>query len=507
MSLRIRRGTDSQRSGITPLEGELLYATDTKKLYVGDGTTSGGIAIDSTLSQLNDLGNVTVPSPTSGDVLKWNGSAWVNTAPTDASVLNDLTNVNAIPKVGDSLLWNGTSWTAGMPGGDGSNLNANIVGDDSTILVNSANRTANFLTVTSNFVGDLFAEDGVSKVVSNGAVAGQAIFNGDLEGNVNGGVFTRNSTKVIDGDTANITGNAITANQKFFGPLDGDVTGSVFADDSTIMVDAVGNRLFGNLIGTLAGDVNGDLTGQVVGNVTGNVVGNVTGNLVGYHTGDVTGSIYSDDSTLQVDAVNSQIVGKINTNREASFGSDIQAFKDVPSSGTLKKFTLYSTVNNGSFSQTAFNVTNVANNAIANEIGLFKTRGTTSALAATQAGDGLGGISWSAYDGSAVQVGSSIKGEAVSVSANNHASKLCFYVRNGLIATYVKKAELSETGVWKIDEIQSFTTNGDLTIIANGSGAVSITDVIVKLPNLPTSDPAVAGQLWRSGNDVKISTG
>ena len=42
MALLLRRGLDSARSGITPAEGELVYTTDTKKVYVGDGTTAGG---------------------------------------------------------------------------------------------------------------------------------------------------------------------------------------------------------------------------------------------------------------------------------------------------------------------------------------------------------------------------------------------------------------------------------------------------------------------------------
>ena len=42
MSLRIRRGTDVQRSTVILLEGELVHTTDTKKLYVGDGSTQGG---------------------------------------------------------------------------------------------------------------------------------------------------------------------------------------------------------------------------------------------------------------------------------------------------------------------------------------------------------------------------------------------------------------------------------------------------------------------------------
>lgn len=45
MSFKVRRGTDSQRSTITFAEGELAYTTDTKIVYVGDGTTAGGIAV------------------------------------------------------------------------------------------------------------------------------------------------------------------------------------------------------------------------------------------------------------------------------------------------------------------------------------------------------------------------------------------------------------------------------------------------------------------------------
>lgn len=56
MPLRIRRGTNAERLTVTPLEGELVYTTDTKKLFVGDGTTVGGIgAIASAPTPLNPL--------------------------------------------------------------------------------------------------------------------------------------------------------------------------------------------------------------------------------------------------------------------------------------------------------------------------------------------------------------------------------------------------------------------------------------------------------------------
>lgn len=42
MTIQVRRGLNSERATITPLEGELIYTTDTKLMYVGDGITLGG---------------------------------------------------------------------------------------------------------------------------------------------------------------------------------------------------------------------------------------------------------------------------------------------------------------------------------------------------------------------------------------------------------------------------------------------------------------------------------
>ena len=43
VKIKVRRGTDAQRQTITPDLGELIYTTDGKRLFVGDGTTPGGI--------------------------------------------------------------------------------------------------------------------------------------------------------------------------------------------------------------------------------------------------------------------------------------------------------------------------------------------------------------------------------------------------------------------------------------------------------------------------------
>jgi len=48
--------------------------------------------------------------------------------------------------------------------------------------------------------------------------------------------------------------------------------------------------------------------------------------------------------------------------------------------------------------------------------------------------------------------------------------------------------------------------SGDTITIPSGA-TISIEGTVVKMTNLPTSDPTTAGQLWRSGNDLKVSTG
>jgi len=63
--------------------GEVGYETNTGKFKIGNGTTawnSLGYSIASNISAavLDDLGDVTITSTANGDLLKWNGSAWVN---------------------------------------------------------------------------------------------------------------------------------------------------------------------------------------------------------------------------------------------------------------------------------------------------------------------------------------------------------------------------------------------------------------------------------------------
>ena len=50
MAFQVRRGNTTERGTITPAEGEIIYDTLLKKLFVGDASTVGGNAVDTTVS-------------------------------------------------------------------------------------------------------------------------------------------------------------------------------------------------------------------------------------------------------------------------------------------------------------------------------------------------------------------------------------------------------------------------------------------------------------------------
>ena len=132
--------------------------------------------------------------------------------------------------------------------------------------------------------------------ITNAAPAGNSFRFIDVDSSMTP-VIEANSTggtlNFVSGSGINVTGDAGSDEVTIAFSGRADLTGSVFADDSTLLVDAV----------------EGKIVGTVEANVTGNVIGDLTGNSTGYHTGDVKGSIFGDDSTKLIDAVEGEIYG------------------------------------------------------------------------------------------------------------------------------------------------------------------------------------------------------
>ena len=190
MALRLRRGTDAERLLITPVEGELIYTTDTKLLYAGDGSTAGGTLVagaggggSTTLDALTDTD---LTGAVGDDVLTYNSGTnkWEAVAIPGVGVLelSDLSNVNTTGLVSDDLLLydglnfvpktiqeivgvggqlsinitgNATGAHAGTLDGD---LTGSVFGDDSTLLVDGIN---NAITADSLNTGLITSPDGL----------------------------------------------------------------------------------------------------------------------------------------------------------------------------------------------------------------------------------------------------------------------------------------------------------------------------------------------------------
>jgi len=110
MALRLRRGLDIERQSITFAEGEPLYTTDTKQLYVGDGSTVGGNLVTGIKSLLEDT------TPQLGNNLDLNN--------------NNITGVGNIDIVGDLTIKGGLNADFILADYRGS-----LFGNDSTMLV------------------------------------------------------------------------------------------------------------------------------------------------------------------------------------------------------------------------------------------------------------------------------------------------------------------------------------------------------------------------------------
>lgn len=192
MALRLRRGTDAERLLITPLQGELIFATDTKELYVGDGATVGGVLVGPISTSLS---NDTSPQ-LSGDL--------------------DL-NGNNIVGIG-SINIDGTITATGSIGlGDADADTITVSGVINSSLRPALDKTYDLGTPSRNW-REIFA----SGATFDGEVYAESLRVGNI---------VANDSTVLYNSTTRI--------------LSSDIKGSIFADDSTVLVDAINSRFFG----------------------------------------------------------------------------------------------------------------------------------------------------------------------------------------------------------------------------------------------------------------------
>lgn len=204
MALRIRRGSDADRQLINPAQGELIYTTDTKKLYIGDGSTSGatahGVLVGPADSAQTDLLNDT--SPQLGGNLDLNG-------------FNITGNGN--------IQIDGTiEATGNINLGNGAEDNVIVGGQIASSLIPDAPKTyslgAGNIQWEALHVGDVFAS---GTVEANNLVVTDYIWKGDT------------STLLYNGDNDTLSVTTI----------EGNLVGNVYDEESGVILDVVNRNL------------------------------------------------------------------------------------------------------------------------------------------------------------------------------------------------------------------------------------------------------------------------
>jgi hypothetical protein len=218
MALRLRRGTDAERQTIVPLQGELIYVTDTKKLYIGDGATQGGVLVgpvevesnivDDTTPQLGgnlDLNGNNIVGTGNIDIngtISATGNIGLGDADADTITVAGLINSSLRPTSDNtydlgtpSRRWKDIYATGGSIDGQISlqniDLNGDIIGNNSTVIYNASTDTLTVESIVAqsiqgNLVGSVFSDssgvvlvDGTNSVLSNGTItfSGENIIN------------------------------------------------------------------------------------------------------------------------------------------------------------------------------------------------------------------------------------------------------------------------------------------------------------------------------------------
>jgi hypothetical protein len=249
MALKLRQGLAADRTSVTPATGELIYTTDTKFVYVGDGVTAGGNLISGAVAtDINGLSDLVITSESNGQVLKYNGTNWINdTVAGGSSNLDGLTDVVITSASnGQVLKFNGTNW---INAAESSGSSFSVSGDDSAPRVISSGGT---LSVLGNNKADVYFDEydnltiNVNSQVAQG-VQGQVAFygsNGDFLEGTGAGLLYDNSTGIVY--SSRVDTNAITSSSNTFslfntvglntigigGTLDGDeYSGRIFQVD------------------------------------------------------------------------------------------------------------------------------------------------------------------------------------------------------------------------------------------------------------------------------------
>lgn len=289
MPLQIRRGLEAERLALTPAtglaQGELVYVTDSKRLYIGTGSTGEhqGVAITGyTNEDAQDAAAGLFTATTTSGTTNTNISFAYNDSANKVVATVDLTTLGTnIGLNGKTITGNGSITISGLVTAD---LKGSVAGDDSVLLVNGADSTVN---LSETIVADVKPRINFAPNLGATSRRFNALFVSGTGGVDVGGALITGTGGILNLPAGSlINGHPIS-------PLDGaftvlDIKGSVFGDDSTLLVDAVAGTIKGVVDSTIV-KASTYLQAPVIngGSLTQNGQFNV------YNTSDVFGTFFT----------------------------------------------------------------------------------------------------------------------------------------------------------------------------------------------------------------------
>ena len=161
--------TVSDTAPASPEVGDLWFNSSNARTYVYYDSSWVEVGASGGVATLDDIGNVTAPSPSNGDLIQWNGTAWVNVASSTvgATNLDGLTDVTITSATnGQILVYNGTNWVNTVRPSNEPMGHENK--DDSVISFNEGTRTFSIAPASTSYTvwcaGKRFVKTGTETV-------------------------------------------------------------------------------------------------------------------------------------------------------------------------------------------------------------------------------------------------------------------------------------------------------------------------------------------------------
>lgn len=270
MALQIRRGPTVDREGITPLVGELIYDTDSKGLFIGDGVTPGGTGVSGyTNEEIQDLAAALFTSGvhTGGITFVYNNSQNRIDVAVAAQLEADLA-----PKLGANLDLNSKDITGtGNINIDGSitanyidakgNLSGSIYSDSSTLLIDGTEGT---IVLDGTIAGHVVPKANISYDLGSADYRFRDLYLSGSSIKLGDATITSTLTRVNLPAGSTVGGLSIVTGT-LGNSIVADLKGSVFGDDSVVLVDGVNNILSNGHVSINSNEITSNITSPRLG--------------------------------------------------------------------------------------------------------------------------------------------------------------------------------------------------------------------------------------------------